>query len=101
MARRRALPDEISIYTAATLQEQLHGWLRRARRGVMRVDGSAVCDVDAAGVQLLVAFQRGLDARGVSLEILAPAECLCEAAATLGLAQTLGLVQAPVTEARA
>lgn len=91
MARRRSLPDEVSIYTAASLHEQCLGWARRARRSPLEVDAAGVCEVDAAGLQLLVAFRRSLEARGIELEIQRPAHCLCAAAATLGLSQALGL----------
>ena len=55
------------------------------------LDVSQVMQVDAAGIQLLLAFARTLEARGRALVLEAPAPALCRGAALLGVAEMLGL----------
>jgi len=50
------------------------------------VDGSAVDQVDAAGLQLLLALARSLQARGTPLRLAGASRVLEEGCAALGLA---------------
>lgn len=89
------LPSELSIYTAAELHPQ---WLAWAGQGALShreatADGTHVDQVDGAGVQLLVALQRCLAARGCTLHVSAPSRPLREACAALGLASWLASLQ--------
>jgi ABC-type transporter Mla MlaB component len=93
------LPPELSIYTAAELHPQ---WLAWAGQGALAgrealADGQAVDQVDGAGVQLLLALQRCLAARGCTLRLQAPSHPLREACAALGLASWLTELQQPST----
>lgn len=96
------LPAELSIYTAAELHP---AWLAWAGHGALAgrealADGRAVDQVDGAGMQLLVALQRCLAARGCTLRLLAPSPALREASTAMGLADWLAeLQQARVPEA--
>ena len=94
------LPAEMSIYTAAELHPQ---WLAWATEGLgpaaeALAVGETVDQVDGAGVQLLVALQRCLAARGCTLRLKAPSHALQEACTALGLAAWLDELQA-ATEA--
>lgn len=94
------LPTELSIYTAAELHPQ---WLAWAGHGALAgrealADGQAVDQVDGAGVQLLLALQRCLAARGCTLRLHTPSHPLREACAALGLAGWLTELQQPLTE---
>ena len=96
------LPPELSIYTAAELHPQWLAWADQRTRhpGEAQADGTAVDQVDGAGVQLLIALQRCLAARGSSLQLLSPSGPLREACAALGLTGWLdSLHTAPDTEA--
>lgn len=95
MSTAMALPAELTIYTAAQTRQ---GLLERlladdgASEQPFVVDGSAVAEVDGAGVQLLVSLSRSLLAQGRRLAIAAPAEALASACVALGAAS---LVEAP------
>lgn len=88
------LPAELSIYTAAELHPQ---WLAWAGDGTGHrealADGAAVDQVDGAGVQLLIALQRCLAARGCTLQLRAPSHPLRDACAALGLSGWLASLQ--------
>lgn len=85
------LPPELSIYTAAELHPQWLAWAGTHvdSSGDACVDGSAVDQIDGAGVQLLIALQRCLAARGCSLRLCDPSRPLRDACAALGLGSWL------------
>ena len=93
------LPSELSIYTAAELHPQWLAWVdqRTAEPGEAQADGTAVDQIDGAGVQLLIALQRCLAARGSTLHLRAPSGPLREACAALGLTHWLANLQTPAT----
>ncbi|RTL45756.1 MAG: STAS domain-containing protein [Burkholderiales bacterium] len=96
------LPSELSIYTAAELHPQWLAWADRntATPCDARADGAGVDQIDGAGVQLLVALQRCLAARGCTLQLDAPSGPLRDACAAIGLAGWLAALQpAAATEA--
>lgn len=89
------LPSELSIYTASELHPQWLAWAGQHADspGQAWVDGSAVDQVDGAGVQLLIALQRCLAGRGCSLQLREPSRPLRDACAALGLASWLSQLQ--------
>jgi ABC-type transporter Mla MlaB component len=91
------LPSELSIYTAAELHPQWLAWAdrRTAEPGEAQADGTAVDQVDGAGVQLLIALQRCLAARGCTLQLRDPSGPLRDACAALGLTRWLASLQVP------
>ena len=85
------LPNELSIYTVADVRGQ---WLAQlaepdAADVAVALDGAAVDQVDAAGVQLLVALQRALAQHDRALKLNAPSAALVEACRALGVAALL------------
>ena len=86
-----ALPGELTIYTVGELHPQWCAWLAlTATSGKpARVQADAVDQVDAAGLQLLLALQRQLSERGQALQLHAPSPVLHQACETLGLAAWL------------
>ena len=87
-----ALPAELTIYCAA---ETRSAWLAilgatPPESGDTVVDGSAVAEVDAAGLQLLVALSRSVESRGRALILNDPSPALGAACRTLGLQRVLG-----------
>jgi anti-anti-sigma regulatory factor len=96
MARKHCLPGELNIYAVGALGDQLRGWLQKlpAAGRPLKIDGSAVTEVDGAGLQLLVSLARTLGERDRRLEIVAPTATLVDAARALGLDAFLGLGQA-------
>lgn len=83
------LPAELSIYNAAELRPHWLDWAGRHAAPEAVADGSAVDQVDGAGVQLLLALQHSLAARGVVLRLRAPSRPLREACDALGLTDWL------------
>jgi anti-anti-sigma regulatory factor len=65
-----SLPEELTIAEAADLRVRLLAALEGG--GPVVLDGGAVADVDAAGLQLLCAARRSAAARGVTLTLRGP-----------------------------
>lgn len=81
------LPPHVDISA-----EMLASTLRTAcAAGAVTVDATAVTRVDAAGLQLLCAAAKALQARGESLCWRTPSRVVVDGARILGLATTLGL----------
>ncbi len=94
MQPTRSLPAELTIYTVGELQPQWLAWLGTDAAADaagddavddFAVDASAVAEVDAAGVQLLVSLSRSLGRQQRSLALVAPSDALASACARLGL----------------
>ncbi len=86
------LPAELTIYTAAETRSAWLGWLAGETgldEPVCAVDASACDEVDAAGLQLLVALAHSLARRQRRLQLLQPAAPLRTACTELGLAELL------------
>jgi ABC-type transporter Mla MlaB component len=93
-----ALPTELTIYTVGELRPQWLARLSDAEAGpdaapepadTFLVDGAAVADIDAAGVQLLLALQRTLGARQQQLQIVNASRTLGGACTALGVGSLL------------
>jgi phospholipid transport system transporter-binding protein len=82
------LPAELTIYTAAETRGAWLAWLA-AETGVdepvCAVDARACSEVDAAGLQLLVALAHSLARRQRRLLLVEPADALRTACTELGL----------------
>ncbi len=81
-----ALPAELTIYTAGETRPQWLAWLAADDAESLRVDASAVTEVDAAGLQLVVALSRALEAQHRRLQLERPSPALRSACERLGLA---------------
>lgn len=95
------LPAELTIYAVAELHPQWLAWAQHAAGpdGPPTVDGSAVEQVDGAGLQLLVALQHSLAGSGQPLRLTGASDALRDACAALGLAGWLAGLQAATPEA--
>lgn len=91
MTSSLALPAELTIYTAGETRPQWLAWLAANDAEALQVDASGVAEVDAAGVQLLVALARALEAQQRGLRIEQPSAALRGACERLGLT---GLLEA-------
>lgn len=90
------LPVELTIYTASELHPQWLAWAASrgdSAQGFALADGASVDQVDGAGVQMLIALQCCLAARGCGLRLHAPSRPLRDACAALGLAGWLADLQ--------
>ena len=83
------LPSNLTIATAETLHEQLEPLLNGSDDIVL--NASAVERADTAGLQVLLAFSKALEARSVAITWSVPAKPLVDAAEQLGLKQLLAL----------
>ena len=94
------LPAELTIYAASELRAQWLAALDAAPpEADVELDASPVAEVDAAGLQLLVALARQLAASDRALRLERPSARLAEACAALGLATVLGVAQSAAREA--
>ena len=93
------LPGELSIYTAGETRHALAAWIAQAPAGTKHwmLDGHAVAEADAAGVQLLLSLARSAATAGATLRLSQPSAALRTALCTLG-ADALLAVE-PATEA--
>lgn len=94
MATVLALPAELTIYTVGELRPQWLTWLGDAVATsddgeTLEADGSAVDQVDTAGVQLLLSLSGALQGQGRALRLRNPSAPLGEACAMLGVAALL------------
>jgi anti-anti-sigma regulatory factor len=94
MSSSRSLPPEFTIYSLANLHKSLTAALPKAARGRRAsakatgswpIDGSAVTDVDAAAVQMLVSLSHALTVRHRTLAVTNPSGPLVRACETLGV----------------
>ena len=89
-AEPRALPAELSIYSAADTHAHMLRWLDADRdTRVWPVQAGDVVQADAAGVQLLLSLSHSLHARGQQLHLVAASEALQQACRQLGLSGQL------------
>ena len=79
------LGPELTIAHAAGHRERLLLALADADGG-LQLDLAEVSDCDSSGVQLLLATQLSLQARGQTLALLRPSTAVLQALATFGLA---------------
>ena len=85
-----ALPAELTIYNAAELRGLLLAHVdAHAQNEACRLDGSAVDQVDASGLQLLVSLARTLVPLGRTLRLGQPSAALQAACESLGLSASL------------
>ncbi len=89
MTHPLSLPAELTIYTVGELRPQWLAWLAGLSvadaAAEAPVDGAAVDQIDAAGVQLLVALSRSLTAAHRSLQFVNASPVLTGACEALGL----------------
>lgn len=95
MSAPLVLPAEVTIYVAAELRTAWLAWLDAEADGAgdapeVLADGRAVAEVDAAGLQCLLALSRSLAARRQRLCLDRPTDVLRQACKRLGAAQLLG-----------
>ena len=95
MTAARSLPAELTIYTVGELKGQCLAWMSETPADAdaggehWPLDASAVDQIDAAGVQLLVSLSHTLSQQGQPLQLQQPSPVLSEACAALGLADWL------------
>ena len=98
MNTTRTLPPEMTIYTVAELYRQCLAWLSEvneaaaagaALQDALVVQADAVAEVDASGVQLLLALDRSLRGDHLSLRLSEPSEALAAACQALGVPHLL------------
>ena len=95
MTTTHALPGELTIYTVGELKGQCLAWLGEtsaegdAGGEHWPLDASAVDQIDAAGVQLLVSLSHTLSQQDQPLQLRNPSPVLAGACAALGLADWL------------
>lgn len=91
------LPQELTIYTAAETRAAWLAWLawlsgdgaHAEGEGVCRIDGEDVGEIDAAGVQLLVALAHSLQRLQCTLQLCQASSPLRNACRDLGVADLL------------
>lgn len=96
MTTELTLPHELTIYGVAELRTAWRRWLEAVPAGrgtdpwdTCLADGAAVREVDAAGLQLLLALSNQLAGQRRALRVRNPSEALQRACHTLGLSALL------------
>ena len=84
MADLHTLPCELTIYTVGETYPVCLAWLDSDGEDLLQVDASQVSEVDAAGVQLLLALANGLRRRERGLQLQDPSPALTAACESLG-----------------
>ena len=85
MDAHHTLPAELNIYGAGEQHAQLLACLAGASGDALTLAAGNVVEVDAAGLQLLIALAHECRARGMALRLQDPATTLAGAIAMLGL----------------
>ncbi|MAT83502.1 MAG: hypothetical protein CMD39_04370 [Gammaproteobacteria bacterium] len=83
------LPERFTVEAVADVLGEIR--TRSARAKTVRVDASAVATADCAGLQLLVAARRDVEAAGKSFELESVPDAMADSARLLGLAPMLNL----------
>ena len=100
MPTSRTLPAELTIYHVAALRSEWLGWLekppktRRKTAGPQKdwpLDASPVVEIDASGIQLLLALSKSLAERHSTLKLLNPSRPVTAACESAGLTSLLGI----------
>lgn len=93
MSEHRTLPAELSIYSVGEIKGQCLAWISETpaepQAEHWALDAGAVDEVDAAGLQLLLALSHTLMQQDQRLVLLRPSRVLVDACAALGLADWL------------
>lgn len=96
MTAELILPHELTIYSVAELRTAWRSWLDAAPADAgddpcdtCLADGAAVREVDAAGMQLLLALSNQLAGQQRALRVKNPSPALALACDTLGLSTLL------------
>jgi anti-anti-sigma regulatory factor len=87
--KQLSLPAELTVYSVAALKPQWLDCLDGDPDTALCVDASAAADIDAAGVQLLMALDNALRNRRRRLRLVEPSDALRGACAALGASQLL------------
>lgn len=90
---RIELPNELGIFSAAAIREQLLAALEQA--DTVDVDLSRVTETDSAGMQLLVAAQAEATARGKRLRFVAHSPAVLDILELCDLAARFDVPAAP------
>lgn len=85
MSTTAMLPAELTIYTAAQTRQAWLDLPAAATDEPLRLQASAVAEIDGAGLQLLVALRHSLAAQQRALHLLEPSPTLRTACARSGL----------------
>ena len=83
------LPERFTVEAVADVLGEVRS--RSGRAKTIRVDASSVCTVDSAGLQLLVAARRDIEAAGKTFELESVPDAMADSARLLGLAPMLDL----------
>lgn len=98
MKQTYSLPNAMTVYAVGMLRSQFGAWiaeLPKGRRGAaltdspLIVDARRVDEVDAAGIQLLVALSKSLTVRRRPLKLLNPSRSLVQGCDALAVASLL------------
>lgn len=83
-----AVKDELTIYTAQELKNQLFDYLKSAKQ--LHIDLGDVPEIDSAGVQLLMFLKQESLSRGIKLNLLRHSQAVVQAFELLNLSTYFG-----------
>lgn len=92
-----ALPAELTIYTVGEWYPHCRSWAGGDDADALVLDATAVQEVDAAGVQLMLSLANALAQRGRRLLIAEPSAALAAACTVLGVTHLFAEATAETT----
>jgi anti-sigma B factor antagonist len=92
MSQILSLPDEITIYEAAMVHQTFSAALQSQQP--LSVDLSAISEIDAAAVQVLIWAQREGARLGQQVSLIHPSACVLDYLALTGLGTALHFEEA-------
>jgi anti-anti-sigma regulatory factor len=96
MHKSLVLPRELTIYSVAELRPAWLNWLAAPDDAPRCADGAAVEEVDAAGLQMLIALDGSLSQQQQQLRLINASATLQAACQALGLSRLLDAAAAAV-----
>jgi anti-anti-sigma factor len=82
------IEDEMTIYTAAELKDELFGFLDTTQ--ALEIDLSAVSEIDSAGLQILLLIKREADTQDKSVTLINHNQAVLEVYELLNVAGYFG-----------
>ncbi len=88
MSAPLVLDGDLTVFAVAALKDRLLAALHDDAN--LTLDGSAVSEIDGAGIQLLLAARKEAQQRGGSLTLLSPSDQMLEALTLIDLRAEFG-----------
>ncbi|MFT3859157.1 MAG: STAS domain-containing protein [Aquabacterium sp.] len=93
MSTRLPIEGELTVFAVHAIKDRILAALAEGED--LEVDLADVCEVDGAGIQLLLAARREAGLRGVGFEVCTPSAVMADTLALCDLTDVLGSASKP------